>query len=99
MNDFQDPHACGEIILGSFNDGYFVDEEVPVKLSDRMNIFMLHVPHRAGGGFPLVANSEDSKKRWIEALNSVIAETTGSPDQSVAPVTYEDDDEIYATIK
>lgn len=61
-------------------------------------MFMLHVPNRAGGGYPLLAESEDVKRQWITNLRHVISETTGSPDQSVAPATYEDDDEIYATI-
>ena len=53
----QDPHACGEIILGSAADGYYVDEDVPAQLPAGMFVFMLHVPSRSRGGFPLLADS------------------------------------------
>ncbi len=94
----QDPHAHGEIILGSSLDGYYVDENVPAKLVDRMHIFMLHVPGRGGGGFPLLADSPEEKEEWTKALTKVINESTGSPDQSVAPSTYEEDEDLYATV-
>ena len=94
----QDPHAHGEIVLGSAADGYHVDDNVPARLADRMYIFMLHVPSRGGGGFPLLAESRESKKEWIKSLTKVIEESTGSPDQSVAPSTYEEDEDIYSTI-
>lgn len=94
----QDPHACGEIILGSSSDGYYVDEDVPPNLPAGMHVFMLHVPNRSRGGFPLLADSEESKRQWMDLLSKMIGESTGSPDQSVAPSTYEDDDELYASI-
>lgn len=93
----QDSHPLGEIILGSSADGFYVDEDVPSKLQDHMFIFMLHVPNRAGGGYPLYADSAQSKKEWMEALRGAIIEGYGSPDQSIAPMTYEDD-ELYASI-
>ena len=46
-----------------------------------------------------MADSEESKQRWMKCLNFAIAETTGTPDQSVAPSTYEDDEDLYATIE
>ena len=55
---------------------------------------MLHTPNRAGGGFPLLAESEQSKKEWMTQLNQVIAETMGTPDESVATSMYEDDDDF-----
>ena len=64
-----------------------------------MYCFTLHVPNRANGGYPLMADSEESKQRWMKCLNFAIAETTGTPDQSVAPSTYEDDEDLYATIE
>lgn len=94
-----DPLTTGEIILGSGNDGYSVSEDVPAKLTSGMYSFMLHDPNRANGGYPLMAESEDSKQQWMACLKYAIAETTGTPDQSVAPATYEDDDDIYATIE
>lgn len=63
-----------------------------------MYIFMLHVPNRGGGGFPLLADTEESKQQWMMCLTRAIDETTGTPDQSVAPASYEDDEELYATI-
>lgn len=63
-----------------------------------MFVFMLHVPTRGRGGFPLLAESEEDKQQWMAHLRRVILETTGSPDQSVAPSTYEDDDDLYASI-
>ena len=95
---FQDPHACGEIILGSSNDGFKVDEDVPAKYGTCMYIFMLHTPHRGGGGFPLQAKSEEAKKEWMECLSSVINESIGTPDESIATSTYEDDEDLYASI-
>ena len=94
----QDSHACGEIVLGSADDGYYVSTDVPPKLS-HLFAFMLHVPKRGGGGFPLLADSEDSKMRWMEVLSDVIANTSGTPDQSVAPVSYDEDNELYASIE
>ena len=64
-----------------------------------MHSFMLHTPNRAGGGFPLLADSETSKQEWIVQLNQVIAEAMGTPDESVATSTYEDDEDLYATIE
>ena len=94
----QDPHTCGEIVLGSSNDGYSVSEDVPTRLAG-MYCFMLHVPNRANGGYPLQANSEESKQQWMTSLKYVIAETTDiTPDHSVATTTYNADDDLYATI-
>lgn len=95
----QDAHTCGEIILGSSNDGYRVSEDFPTKLPG-MHGFMLHDPTRANGGYPLMAGSEDAKQKWMKNLRYAIAEMTGgTPDQSVAPSTYEDDEDLYATIE
>ena len=61
--------------------------------------FMLHTPGRVNGGFPLYAENEDSKKAWMEALQRVIERTVEPADQSVAIVTYEEDEELYASIQ
>lgn len=79
-------------------DGYSVSEDVPTRIDSGMFCFTLHVPNRAGGGYPLLADSEESKQNWMKSLSQVISETTGTPDESVAPSTYEDDDDLYATI-
>lgn len=46
-----------------------------------------------------MADTEESKQQWMKTLRYAIAETTDTPDQSVAPSTYEDDDDIYSTIE
>ena len=76
-----------------------MDESAPLKLSDYMNVFMLHVPNRLGGGFPLRADTAESKEKWISLLSKVIAESIGSPDQSIASSSYEEeeDDVLYSS--
>lgn len=34
---------------------------------------MLSVPHRSGGGFPLMADTLEEKIDWVQALRSVIS--------------------------
>jgi hypothetical protein len=46
-----------------------------------------------------MAASEEVKQQWMASLEFAISETTGTPDQSVAPSTYEDDDDVYSTIE
>lgn len=55
---------------------------------------MLHVPNRGRGGFPLLADSEESKQQWMTSLTQAIEKATETLDQvfqSVAPSSYEDD--------
>ena len=95
----QDAFALGEVILGSRSEGFYVDELLPQKFKDTMFAFMLHTPGRVNGGFHIYAENEDSKKAWMEALQGVIDGAVEPADQSVAVVTYEEDEEIYATIQ
>ena len=60
---------------------------------------MLHTPGRGNGGFPLYAESEESKRVWMDALRRIIDATAESADESVAPSTYEEDEDIYASIQ
>ena len=83
-------------MLGAPSDGYYVDDDIPDKLARQLHVFMLHVPNRPGGGFPLLAEDTESKKSWMDALQTAISECTGSPDASVATVTYEDDEHLYS---
>lgn len=62
----------GEITLGPAKDGYEVTETVPDKFSDQPYMFMLKAPYRSKGGFPLLAETEQEKKEWIDALKTVI---------------------------
>ena len=95
----QDAFALGEVILGSNSGGFYVDEVLPPKFKDTAFGFMLHTPGRENGGFPLLAETEESKKAWMEALQRVIAMVIEPSDESVAIDTYEEDEDIYATIQ
>ena len=88
----QDPTPLGEIILGPYSSGYWVDEDVPERIKHNLNVFMLHVPARANGGFPLLAEDSAAKKEWMEALQCVIDDYKTSPDFFAAPGLYESDD-------
>ena len=87
----KDAVPLGEIILGA--NGFHVDENLPEKLEHHANIFMLHVPNRQGGGFPLMAESADSRKSWMKAIRGIIEECGGSPDlcSSTGKFTYENE--------
>ena len=76
-----------------------MDEVLPPKFKDTMFGFMLHTPGRGNGGFPLYAENEEAKKAWMEALRRVIEDLIEPADESVAPSTYEEDEDIYATIQ
>ena len=52
---------------------------------------MLHVPNRAGGGFPLLAEDANEKKMWMQKLQAVIEECKGSPEFFPEPSIYEED--------
>lgn len=69
---FQDPFPLGEIALGTNAQGFGITDTVPRHLSDQQYVFMLKVPSRSGGGFPLMAETEQSKKQWMEALQASI---------------------------
>lgn len=62
----------GEISLGAAKDGFEVTENLPDHLADQQHMFMLKVPYRSKGGFPLLAESEKDKKDWMAALRTVI---------------------------
>ena len=87
------------MILRSCSEGFYADEVLPAKFKDTMFSFMLHTPGRGNGGFPLYAENEESKKAWMEALQRVIESSVEPADQSVATSTYEEDEDIYATIQ
>jgi hypothetical protein len=87
------------VILLSRSEGFYVDEVLPSKFKDTVFSFMLHTPRRGNGGFPLYAENEESKKGWMEALRRVIDSSVEPADQSVATSTYEEDEDIYATIQ
>lgn len=92
-NRFKDPHPLGEIQLGSTSDGFFVDTNVPEKLQHHENMFMLHVPNRSGGGFPLLAESREQKEAWVKALSEAIVNCKSTP-ELYRVSTYEDDELI-----
>ncbi len=69
---FQDAYPLGEISLGAAKDGFEVTESLPDHLGEYPHMFMLKVPYRSKGGFPLLAESEQQKKDWMSALKTVI---------------------------
>ncbi len=68
----QDAYPLGEISLGAAKDGFEVTETLPDHLSDQLCMFMLKVPYRSKGGFPLLAETEKDKKDWMVALRTII---------------------------
>ncbi len=95
--DTQDAIALGEILLSSSSQhSVFVDTNLPGKLQDTLFTFMLHKPGRSGGGFPLMAESADSMKKWLSVLQEAISSAVEICDPSVISTEYDDD--IYATI-
>ena len=53
---------------------------------------MLHVPYRTLGGFPLLAESDEDKKDWVEALHDVITGGTfHAPTEEDAVTLYEEE--------
>lgn len=83
----KDAVPLGEIILGPH--GCWVDETFPEKMEHNANMFMLHVPNRPRGGFPLMVESLISKKAWMDAIQSVIDNCRGSSDLHSSQSTYE----------
>lgn len=75
-----------------------MDKIVPKKLEAHLYVFMVHNSQRAGGGFPLMAESAESMKMWISVLNEAINTTVDVCDSSIATCEYEDESEIYSTI-
>ena len=68
-----------------------MDTNIPEKLQHHDNMFMLHVPNRPGGGFPLLAESCEQKEAWIKALNAAIVNCKSTP-ALYRVSTYEDDE-------
>jgi hypothetical protein len=68
----KDPFPLGEIQIGRSGEGYSVSNVVPDHLTDQKCVFMLGVPCRSGGGFPLMADSDKEREEWMAALKNVI---------------------------
>lgn len=93
----QDAIALGEILLSSSSQhAVFVDDNLPGKLQDTLFTFMLHKPGRARGGFPLMAESAESMKKWMTVIQEAISSAVEICDPSVISTEYDDD--IYASI-
>lgn len=76
----QAAYPLGELVLGSPTEGYWVDEIIPDGIEHTTSTFMLHVPERARGGYPLQAPDVASKKHWISVLTDVIESTRATPE-------------------
>ena len=69
-----------------------MDEVVPDGIESTTCTFMLHVPDRQRGGFPLVAPDVGSKKLWMSVLNDVIDSTRTTPQvMQCLPSSYDED--------
>ena len=87
----------GELVLGSPSEGYWVDEVVPDGIENNTCTFMLHVPDRLRGGYPLVAPDTASKKQWMSVLTDVIDSTRATPQvMHCLPPPYDDDMETMS---
>jgi hypothetical protein len=87
----------GELVLGSPGEGYWVDEIVPDGIESNSSTFMLHVPDRQRGGYPLVAPDSTSKKQWMSVLTDVIDSTRATPQvMQCLPMSYDDDVETLS---
>lgn len=69
-----------------------MDEITPDGIECTTSTFMLHVPERARGGYPLQAPDVASKKQWISVLTDVIESTRATPEVvSYPPYSYDND--------
>ena len=75
----------------------YVDNNVPEKLQDSLFVFMLHKPGRSRGGFPLMAETAESMRKWMSVLQEAISSAVETCDPSIVSSEYEDDD-LYASI-
>ena len=92
MLRLQAAFPLGELVLGSLRDGYWVDENVPDSIDYTPAMFMLHVPERARGGYPLQAPNVSSKKQWMKILTEVIEDTRATPQVMTSlPHSYDND--------
>ena len=74
-----------------------MDEVVPDGIESNSCTFMLHVPDRQRGGYPLVAPDSGSKKRWMSVLTDIIDSTRTTPQvMHCLPVSYDDDVETMS---
>lgn len=88
----QAAYPLGELVLGSPTEGYWVDEITPDGIECTTSTFMLHVPERARGGYPLQAPDVASKKQWISVLTDVIESTRATPEVvTYLPYSYDND--------
>ena len=88
----QSAFPLGELVLGSPNEGYWVDDNVPEGMDCTTSTFMLHVPERARGGYPLQAPDTVSKKQWMSILTDVIESTRATPEVTIClPFSYDHD--------
>ena len=89
----------GELVLGSSKEGYWVDENIPDGIDYTSATFMLHVPDRARGGYPLQAPNVASKKQWMKVLNEVIDSTRPTPKVMTSlPHSYDNDMETLRRV-
>ena len=76
-----------------------MDETVPDGIECTASTFMLHVPDRARGGYPLQAPNVASKKQWMSILTDVIESTRTTPEvMPCLPYSYDNDVDTIRSI-
>lgn len=76
---FQDPHAKGELIIGSHTEGYSLQEGIKSgKHQDEDYCFILVTP---GRDFVLKAITENERRMWMDCLSKVIAQPMTDEDK------------------
>lgn len=69
-----------------------MDDDVPDGIDNNPCTFMLHVPERARGGYPLQALDTASKKQWMSVLMEVIQNIRETPNvMACLPQSYDYD--------
>lgn len=70
----KDAFPLGEVIIGSNNEGFSVDENAPDDLGGGENAFVFNATTRT---YPLLAETTEEKHEWVKVLRRAIL-TAGS---------------------
>ena len=70
----QDAFPLGEVVIGTAEEGFSVDENAPDDLGGGESAFIFNATTRT---YPLLAETTEEKHAWVDVLRQVIA-TAGS---------------------
>lgn len=77
---FQDPHAKGELIIGSHTEGFTIQEgDKSGKHQDEEYCFTLTVPGRE---YLFKANTENERNMWMDCISKVVAQPMTDEDKT-----------------